>query len=115
MKIVQVIAVLGVIAMSAALINGFVRGNFFEDGSQLLSNPWGVVSLIDLYVGFVIFSIWIVYRESSLVSMIIWVVLMMVLGFFTASVYVLYASVTSNNDVLKFVHGHRAKNYIKKG
>ena len=115
MKWVKIIAILGTLAMSGALLNGFINGDFFDDGGELLSNPWGIVSLVDLYVGFVIFSIWIVYREASIGSQIVWVLLMMVLGFFTASVYLLYAAVTANNDVLTLVHGHRAKHYIKKG
>ena len=111
MKIVKILAMLGAIAMTIALLNGFINGDFFDDGGELLSNPWGIVSLVDLYVGFVLFSIWIVYREKSLVSQIVWVILMMVLGFFTASIYLLYAAYTADNNVLTLVHGHRANQF----
>jgi hypothetical protein len=43
--------------------------------------PWGIVSLVDLYTGFILFSIWIVYREQSWWRSLVWVVLMMTLGF----------------------------------
>ncbi len=111
MKIVKILAMLGAIAMTIALLNGFINGDFFEDGGELLNNPWGIVSLVDLYVGFVLFSIWIVYRESSLISQIVWVVLMMVLGFFTASIYLLHAAYTADNNVLTLLHGHRANQF----
>jgi len=88
MKFAKILSALGILAMTAVLIYGFTVGNFGADGSELLQNPWGVVSMVDLYTGFILFSAWIVYREKSLVSSFILVVLMMVLGFFTASLYV---------------------------
>lgn len=107
MKLAKFIALLGVIAMSAVLIYAFTTGNLSQEGSLLLSMPWGIVSLVDLYVGFALFSGWIVYRERSLLPSLIWVVLMMVLGFFTASVYVLLALQTSGGDWRRFWMGRR--------
>jgi hypothetical protein len=108
MNIAKLIAFLGALAMAVVLIYGFTVGNFAADGAELLQNPWGVVSFVDLYVGFALFSIWIVFREKSLVSSVIWVVLMMILGFFTGSVYMLYALFTSGGDWQKFWMGKRA-------
>jgi hypothetical protein len=107
MKLAKTIALLGLIAMSAVLVYAFTTGNLGEEGSVLLSMPWGIVSLVDLYVGFVLFSGWIVYREKALVPSIIWVVLMMVLGFFTASLYVFVALQTSGGDWRRFWMGRR--------
>ena len=78
MKVAKAISLLGLLAMTAVLIYGFTAGNFREDGAALLSNPWGIVSIVDLYVGFSLFSGWIVYREKSIFRSIIWVILMMV-------------------------------------
>ena len=61
MKLAKVIAWIGVFAMTGALLNGFVNGSFFEDGSVILNNPWGIVSLVDLYVGFILFAMWIAF------------------------------------------------------
>jgi hypothetical protein len=52
MKLAKWISTLGVFAMSAVLIYGFTVGDFRSDGAQLLSNSWGVVSMVDLYTGF---------------------------------------------------------------
>jgi hypothetical protein len=109
MKIGKVVAALGVLAMTAVLIYGFTVGDFAAEGNVLLSMPWGIVSLVDLYVGFILFSGWIVYREKSLVRSIVWVVLMMVLGFFTASLYTLIAFQTSGGDWKRFWMGKRAE------
>ena len=86
MRFAKILSALGILAMTAVLIYGFTVGNFGADGSELLQNPWGVVSMVDLYTGFILFSAWIVYREKSIVRSLIWVVLMMVLGFFLRQV-----------------------------
>ena len=111
MNIVKITALLGALAMSVVLLNGFVNGSFFEDGAALMRNPWGVVSLVDLYVGFILFSLWIVYREASWTSRIIWVVLMMVFGFLTASIYVFIVFHRAGDDILKALHGDHASRF----
>ncbi|HSR47288.1 MAG TPA: DUF1475 family protein, partial [Anaerolineales bacterium] len=71
----------------------------------LLSMPWGIVSLVDLYVGFALFSGWIVYREESLVLATVWVLFVMVLGFFTASLYAFLALRAAKGDWRRFWMG----------
>ena len=108
MKLAKAIALIGLVAMTAVLVYGFTVGDFAAEGRQLLSMPWGIVSLVDLYVGFALFSCWIVYREESLPRAVIWVILMMVLGFFTASLYTLIALLTSGGDWRRFWMGKNA-------
>jgi hypothetical protein len=108
MRIAKIISALGVLAMSAVLIYGFTIGDFFVEGSQLMSMPWGVVSLVDLYTGFILFSGWIIYREKSLPTAIVWTVAMMTLGFFAGSLYTFIALQTSGNDWRKFWLGKHA-------
>ena len=94
--------------MTGVLLYGFTAGDFGKDGAELLQNPWGIVSMVDLYTGFILFSAWIVYRERSVVRSVIWVFLMMVLGFFTGSLYVLLALFASKGDWKVFWMGQRA-------
>ena len=107
MKIAKVVALLGVLAMAAVLTYGFTVGDFNGEGQVLLSMPWGIVSLVDVYIGFILFSGWIVYREKSLVRSIVWIVCVMVLGNLTASLYVLIALLTSRGDWKRFWLGNR--------
>lgn len=105
MKTIKLFAALGILAMGTVLIYGFTQGDFFEDGSVILNNPWGIVSLVDLYVGFILFSLWIIYRETNIYRTIIWVILMMVFGWFIGAIYVYYAAHTSKCDMDFFFHG----------
>lgn len=112
MKIAKLIAILGIVAMTVVLFNGFINGNFSKDGAALLANPWGIVSFVDLYVGFSLFSIWIAFREKNLFSAILWIVLMMGLGFFTGSLYLLIALIRAKGDWLSFFLGDRKQQIL---
>ena len=107
MKIAKIIALVGLLAMTGILIYGFSVGNFASEGARLLAMPWGIVSLVDLYVGFALFSCWIVFREKALLPSIIWVILMMVLGFWTGALYSFIALQTSRGDWKRFWYGKR--------
>jgi hypothetical protein len=107
MKLAKSICIIGLTAMSLVLLYGFIFGNFFVEGSKLLQMPWGIVSMIDLYIGFILFSAWIVFREKASLPSWIWVALMMVLGFWTASLYVLLALNKSKGNWIKFWMGRR--------
>ena len=108
MKLAKSISAAGIVAMTAALIYGFTLGNFSKDGAALLNNPWGIVSLIDLYTGFALFSMWIIYREKSPGRAAVWIVLMLLLGFFSGSLYTLIALNNSRGDWKIFWLGQRA-------
>ena len=108
MRLAKSISLIGLLAMTGILIYGFTVGDFLGEGARLLAMPWGIVSMVDLYVGFALFSGWIVYREESLGQSILWVVLMMVLGFFTGALYTLLALSTSGGDWRRFWMGRRA-------
>jgi hypothetical protein len=113
MRAAKIIAWLGLLAMTAVLVNGFINGNFSSDGAELLANPWGIVSFVDLYAGFALFSIWIAFREKSVLKSVVWIILMMVLGFFTGSLYVLIALYRSNGDWLTFFLGEKKADSVK--
>ena len=108
MKLAKAISLLGLLAMTGILVYAFTIGDFAGEGTRLLAMPWGIVSLVDLYVGFTLFSCWIVYREKSVLRSGIWVVLMMVLGFWAGALYTFIALQTSGGDWKRFWYGRRA-------
>ena len=40
------------LVMGAALAYGFIVGDFWEDGGELVDNPWGIVSLFGITSAF---------------------------------------------------------------
>ncbi len=113
MKFAKIIAWLGLISMTSVLLHGFINGNFFSDGKTLLSNPWGLVSFMDLYVGFFLMALWILFREEKSYLKILWFILLMVFGFFTGALYVLIQLYRSQGDWLSFFLGHQKERLIK--
>jgi hypothetical protein len=107
MRLAKIVSLIGVVAMGSIITWAFTSGNFSEEDGKLLSMPWGIVSIVDLYVGFTLFSCWIIYREKSLARSVVWVILMMSLGFFTGSLYAFIALQTSGGDWKRFWLGKR--------
>ncbi|MFH5836248.1 DUF1475 family protein [Proteiniclasticum sp. C24MP] len=114
MKAAKSLSFIGMVAMTAVLVFGFTQGSFFEDGGALLKNPWGVVSFVDLYVGFTLFSMWIAFREKNILLMAAWILAMMILGFFAGALYVFIHLVKSKGDMLLFFLGDRKKEVLRK-
>ena len=108
MKLTQALTLLGALVMAAIIAYAFAVGDFAAEGAILTSLPWGIVSLVDLYVGFSLFSIWIVYREKSLPIAILWIVAVMTLGALAISLYAFLALQASKGNPQKFFMGHRA-------
>ena len=108
MKWIKLISGVGIIVMTAGILNALLNGDFATEGSFILQSAWGQVSLVDLYTGFILFSIWIAFREKKWWVATIWIVLMLTLGFWTGAVYMFIAATTSKNNWQQFWMGSRA-------
>ena len=95
--------------MFLTLMYGFIWGEFFKEGGVLVSLAWGKVSLIDVYIGFFLFSGWVLYREEKLSLAILWIILIMVFGNFITSLYVTIMLFKSNGDFKWFWLGKHLK------
>ncbi|MDA8775731.1 hypothetical protein N9N13_08390 [Opitutales bacterium] len=94
------------IIMGGALAYGFIVGDFLEDGGELMDNPWGIVSLFDVYVGFFFFIGWIVYRESCPGFILAWSVAILLGGNVVAGIYAIIALYNSEGDAKAFFMGN---------
>ena len=68
----RIIAALGAIALAFAIVwAGLTAGQSLSEAvGWLVSEPWGVVSLIDLYLGFVLIAILIwVFEPNKLIAL----------------------------------------------
>jgi hypothetical protein len=53
------------------------------------ANPWAVATLYDAYFGFITFWVWVAYKERTMWSRLLWLVLILGLGNIAMSLYVL--------------------------
>lgn len=85
-----VLAIMLVVTTWASLDRNVLRA-----GEGLWPDPWFAATLADAYCGFLTFYVWVAYRETSMRARLIWFVLIMTLGNFAMSGYVLRILVTN--------------------
>ena len=105
MTITKVIAYLITIAMVSTIFWAQSQVSLFD--STIPSLPWGIVSLVDLYAGFILIGIWILYKEKAL-SALIWIFFLMILGNLTTAIYVIYSLNKSKGNISKFFMGENS-------
>jgi Protein of unknown function (DUF1475) len=72
------LALLGVIAW--AVLQTATLTDFFYETQALFDQPWGLVSLVDLYVGFGLIAILMMLSERSFIAGLLWALPLFVLG-----------------------------------
>jgi hypothetical protein len=81
----------GVLATMVAAVAWASRDRgVLEAMADLLADPWGVVTLVDLYLGFFVFYLWLVYKETSLAARVLWLLAILTLGNIATAAYVLW-------------------------
>ena len=64
MTITKVISYFISLAMISVILWAQNQTSLFD--SIIPTLPWGIVSLVDLYSGFILIAIWMIYREKKL-------------------------------------------------
>lgn len=103
MRNVKIIAWIGALIMAGMIVFSVLTGDFVVDGGALLGNVWGQMSMVDLYVGFILFYLWIFKREKGTLSRVIWFVLLMVTGSLATALYILKAAYESKTETQFFL------------
>lgn len=64
-----------------------LKSNLFEVLPELNAQPWFVTTIVDFYFNITLISIWVLYKEKSLIAGITWVVSFILLGSITTCLY----------------------------
>jgi hypothetical protein len=107
LSIVRVVAGLGALTMAAAIAWGFLTASFTEEGAALLELTWGRITLIDIYLAFLLGWAWIAWRERSVPRAAAWLVATVVTGSLALFVYVLAASLRASTTTELVLGPHR--------
>lgn len=108
LRYVRTVAWTGLAALSVVLVYALTAGHFSADAALLLANPWGLATLVDIYVGFSLFSCWILWREDNKARAAAWVALVLATGNIASTIYVLLALRESRESVDSLGHGGHA-------
>jgi hypothetical protein len=108
MRNATILLTLGFIVMAIGIAYALIQGNFFDELEIMRSLPWFHLSMLDLYIGFFLFSGWILYRERTLVQAVVWIILLLSLGNLIACLYAVFALVRSRGNWQRFWMGVRS-------
>jgi uncharacterized protein DUF1475 len=75
--------------MIALTIRTSLAVSLWSARDSFAGNPWAVATLYDAYFGFITFWLWVAYKETSVWSRVLWLVLILGLGNIAMSLYVL--------------------------
>lgn len=97
------IYLLAVTALAALLsweIGVAIRAeSLFVAGPRLAADPWGWVTIVDVYLGFVVFGGYLCLREGRAVRAVPWLLAIAVLGNVATAAYVLWVVGRANGDL----------------
>ncbi len=77
---IRIICALGFLLMTGAILWAFGQAPFWPSVSAIMANPWGVVTVIDLYLGFLVFAIVIHRFEPNRMLALALIVALPILG-----------------------------------
>lgn len=107
MKTVSLLASILLLSLITVVLYASFNGDFLGEFGTIIGMPWGLVTIVDLYIGFVLLIMWVYWRERALLTTIIIGVFMMTLGNIIACLYLLYAVYDSQGSMMKLVNGKR--------
>lgn len=108
----QIIFLLGFLALLGAIIFGVVQRDIIAEGNMMLDIYWGQFTFIDIYVAFIVFYLWIVFREKSIIKSILWFVLIMLGGSMSILLYLFIAARYCDNSWGKLIAGKRFEDIV---
>jgi hypothetical protein len=68
------------LALAGLIVWASMNANFGASFAAIIADPWGVVSLVDLYLGFFIFAALVFLTDGVRFSSFAWVIALMFLG-----------------------------------
>ena len=102
------ILLLGGLFIAIAIVYAIVFGNLYEEALVLFPMPWFQLTLVDLYLGFFLFGSWVFYRESSIGTAVLWLLLVCICGNVVSCIYAARALFQAKGDWLHFWTGGNA-------
>lgn len=89
MTVLRLLVAAGGLILGALIVLAFNGGNFGAAGAWLMADPWGRVTLFDLYLGFAFLAVIIALFEKHPLRAAIWIVPLPFLGNIWAALWLL--------------------------
>ena len=80
----------GGLSMFAMTVCASLDRAIWNAGPELLGDRWFQATLLDAYLGFITFYVWVAYKEQTAAGRVSWFLLIMGLGNMAMAAYVLW-------------------------
>jgi hypothetical protein len=80
MRMLQLFLAVAALGFAGLIAFAISDGSFSQAGAWLLSEPWGLVTLADLYLGFLLAALVILWFETRLPVAVLWILPIPFLG-----------------------------------
>lgn len=77
------------VCMTLVTIRAGMTVSLRDAWADYVANPWAVATLYDAYFGFLTFYLWVLFKERTMGSRLLWFLLITCLGNIAMSLYVL--------------------------
>lgn len=92
----------------AAIFVALGHGNVWEGLSRLVTDPWGVVTLLDLSVALLFIATWMAVMEPQPIRATVWIVALFILGNMVTLVFLLCRTRKAERFSDLFLPPHRS-------
>ncbi|MFO7636441.1 MAG: DUF1475 family protein [Clostridia bacterium] len=103
--IAQGLALAGFLGFAALVAYGLIAADISAEGSLMLGVFWGKFTFVDIYAAFIVFYLWVFYKETSWWGRILWFVLIMGGGSLSICLYLFIALRKSRGDMNQLLTG----------
>lgn len=62
---------------------------FYKTPQSLVTHPWFIATLVDTYLAFFTYWLWVAYKERTVLGRVVWLVLIFALGNMAMAAYAL--------------------------
>jgi hypothetical protein len=90
MKSLKLIFALAFLTILATTTWASLQLPFWKTPQALVTHPWFIATLVDTYLAFFTFWLWVAYKESSNLARIVWLLLICGLGNMAIAGYMLW-------------------------
>lgn len=90
MLVLRMLVALAAAGFVAAIIWAFGEKPIGESFAEISADPWGIVTLIDLYLGFALFAVVIALTERRVWPAAVWIVPLFILGNAVAAAWLIF-------------------------
>ena len=90
MTLIRILSLLGGLALAALIVWAINVGDFGAAGAWLTSDPWGIVTLTDLYLGFFFFAVLVWLLEPNKAIALLFILPLPFLGHVWSAIWMVW-------------------------